>query len=1037
MSCLSKKNKNFNASKYIISRLIVMSFVERKRPGFSEQEAQEIARSLYRVHGIAGELAGERDQNFHITDDSGKEFILKIAGTFELEATLDMQNRAMERLATATTLPVTNRVCLTLQNREMTLIPDSAGIPHFVRMLTYVPGTPLALFRPHGAELLLNLGRVLGTIDKAFSNFDHPAARRDLRWDYDRVDWTIEHFTPHIATESGRSLVHHFHELWKDCVSGELDYLRKSIIYNDANEYNVLVNRAGLFAEPQVSVIDFGDMLYTYTVAEVAVACAYAMLEKQDPLTAAAHVVSGYHAVFPLTEKEIDLLYCFISMRICLSVSIGAFQHLEEPENRYLQVSQAPAWSLLSMLEEIHPGYAAAVFRDACGLEPYHAAVKIRTWLRNHATDAAPVVSSGTNNVFEAFDFSIGSAEADTVQQLSAKWLARMERGKIIGVGCSGEIRFTGPYGLIPCSTDAFRVEGDDGPHWRTVHLGVDLYAGPGTPVISPFDGTIHRVAINSDAGDYGPTVIVKYDAEGVPFFILFGHLSVDSLSSTHPGMPVSKGTVIGRIGAFEENGNWPPHVHVQTILDLFGYRSSFPGLCRPQDKRIWFSLCPDPEIFLRTGIVLPGSEQSGQMLSLRREHSSRTLSLSYKKHLHIVRGKGQYLFNQNGRPYLDCVNNVCHVGHCNPRVVQAAQRQMALLNTNTRYLHRNLIEYAARLCAKLPDPLKICFFVNSGSEANDLALRLARAHTENKDVIVIDGAYHGNLTSLIEISPYKFDGPGGSGAAPYVHKMSMPDCYRGPYSCSDPNAGQKYAEEIGAVIRYLKEQGREAVTFIAESALSCGGQIILPKGYLKTAYEYVRKAGGVCIADEVQIGFGRAGTHFWGFETQEVIPDIVTMGKPMGNGHPMAAVVTTPAIAASFENGMEYFNTYGGNPVSCAIGLAVLDAIEEGALQVRAHDIGTFLLQRLQDLMNQHSIIGDVRGLGLFLGIELVEDRNTLTPAAKTASYIIERMKDRGVLLSVDGPLHNVLKIKPPLVFTVADAESLVSNLNVVLSEL
>ncbi|WP_456427817.1 aminotransferase class III-fold pyridoxal phosphate-dependent enzyme [Rhodocaloribacter sp.] len=424
------------------------------------------------------------------------------------------------------------------------------------------------------------------------------------------------------------------------------------------------------------------------------------------------------------------------------------------------------------------------------------------------------------------------------------------------------------------------------------------------------------------------------------------------------------------------------------------------------------------------------------EILRLRARHLGPSLSVSYRTPLKIVRGEGAYLFDESGRAYLDCVNNVCHVGHGHPRVVEAACRQMAALNTNTRYLHDHLVDYAVRLTATLPDPLRVCFFVNSGSEANDLALRLARAHTGGTDVVVLDGAYHGNLSSLIEISPYKFDGPGGAGAPPHVHKAAMPDPYRGPYRRDDPEAGAKYAAHVREAVGALQASGRRLAAFFAEPILSCGGQIVPPEGFFREAYACVRAAGGVCVADEVQVGFGRAGSHFWAFETHGAVPDVVTMGKPIGNGHPMAAVVTTPEIAASFANGMEYFNTFGGNPVSCAVGLAVLDVIEEEGLQANARRVGTYLTERLTALMARHPLVGDVRGRGLFLGVELVRDRATLEPAAEAAAEIVNRAKERGVLLSTDGPLHNVLKIKPPLVFSTNDADRLVDTLDAVLTE-
>jgi len=539
---------------------------------------------------------------------------------------------------------------------------------------------------------------------------------------------------------------------------------------------------------------------------------------------------------------------------------------------------------------------------------------------------------------------------------------------------------------------------------------------------------------------DYGPTIILRHDVDDgrLRFYTLFGHLSADSLHSLAEGMFVAQGTEIAHIGDSSVNGGWPPHLHFQLITDLLGRNGEFPGVALPAQRELWRSICPDPNLIL--GIPGISAENRGlandKILRIRHEHIGRSLSISYRNPLKIVRGSMQYLYDEEGRAYLDAVNNVSHVGHCHPRVVRAGQEQMAVLNTNSRYLHDDLARYAERLCDTLPNPLSVCFFVCSGSEANELALRLARTHTRRRDIVVLDVAYHGNTSALIDISPYKHNGPGGAGAPPYVHTVPMPDVYRGPYRRDDPAAGPKYAAHVRDAIVRARQSGSEVAAFISESLLSCGGQIVLPDGFLGEAYRHVREVGGVCIADEVQVGFGRVGTHFWGFETQGVVPDIVTLGKPIGNGHPMAAVVTTRAIADSFNNGMEYFNTFGGNPVSCAIGLAVLDVIADEKLQENALRAGGRLLAGLRQLMTKYPLIGDVRGMGLFIGFELVLDRETLEPAPEHASYLANRMRDCGVLLSTDGPYHNVLKIKPPMVFSKADADFLIAIADRVLGE-
>lgn len=400
--------------------------------------------------------------------------------------------------------------------------------------------------------------------------------------------------------------------------------------------------------------------------------------------------------------------------------------------------------------------------------------------------------------------------------------------------------------------------------------------------------------------------------------------------------------------------------------------------------------------------------------LETRHRLLGRNLSIAYENPLKIVRGSMQYLYDEDGRQYLDAYNNVAHAGHCHPKVVEAGVRQMQTLNTNTRYLHDTILEYAEQLTSTLPEPLSVCYFVNSGSEANELALRLARAHTKARDMIVLDHAYHGNTTTLIDISPYKHDGPGGSGPPPWVHKVPLP-------------RSEQDAHDVVEVIKTTDG----LCGFIAESMPSVAGQIVLPTGYLSGVYEAVREAGGVCISDEVQTGYGRIGTHFWAFESYGVIPDIVVLGKPIGNGHPIGAVITTPDIATSFDNGMEFFSTFGGNTVSCAIGLAVLKVVQEENLQDHALTVGEQLLNSLRELQRHYEIIGDVRGSGLFLGVELTIDGQ---PATQEAKRIVNTMRNNGILIGTDGPFNSVLKIRPPMPFSTADATTFLDVLQRVL---
>ncbi len=1008
-----------------------MTVPDHGKPSFQRSEAARVAESLYGIRGRLQALPSERDQNFLLETEEGQRFILKIANSSERPEILDLQNRALDLVAHSLEEPVCPRLIPTREGQACAQVEGPEGECHYVRLLSHLPGIPLAEFRPHGRGLLQALGRMMAAVDRALDGFEHPAAERPLRWDMQRAPEVLSEFKPEIEPADRRELVEAFEARWQEHVAPYLGRLRRAIIHNDANDYNVIVHQPGLDQAPQLSLLDFGDMLKTFVLSEVAIAAAYALLDKPDPLSAAAEVLRGYHAGFPLEEVEVALLYDFIAMRLCTSVAIAAHQKKLDPSDAYLTISEAPAWRALATWEQIHPRLTEATFREACGWDPLPDSMRLQGWLRAKAGSFAPVLEGIESlNHAPTLDLSVGSSLLDrrAIEDPAGHFSPGPSR--IPAIGAYGENRAWN-------TREAFRVQTNWGPSWRTLHLGIDLFAPEGTGVHAPLCGRVHSLQDNREPWDYGPTLILEHGTEAGSFYTLYGHLSRSSLDSIQAGQDIAAGEPIGSLGTPDENGGWPPHLHLQIITDLLGHHGIFPGAALPEQGRVWRAFSPDPAPLLG----LPESPARAApdpdlVLHHRRRHFSGALSLAYRRPLAIMRGAGCHLIDEQGRAYLDCVNNVCHVGHCHSRVVDAVACQMGVLNTNTRYLHPLRTAYAERLTERLPEPLRVCFLVNSGSEANDLALRLARAHTGGTEIIVLDGAYHGNLSSLIAISPYKFDGPGGEGAPPYVHKVPMPDVYRGLYRGDEAEAGRKYAAEVERAIEGIQRQGRRLAAFIAEPLMSVAGQIVPPPGFLSAAFEAVRQAGGVCIADEVQIGFGRVGSHFWGFESQDAMPDIVTMGKPIANGHPLAAVLTTPEIAASFETGMEYFNTFGGNPVSCAAGLAVLEVIEGEGLQENARRVGTYLKEGLRELMVRHTLIGDVRGEGLFIGVELVRDRQTLEPADAEAYYVIERAKDLGVLLSVDGPLHNVLKIKPPLVFSQADADRLLETLDTVMSD-
>jgi murein DD-endopeptidase MepM/ murein hydrolase activator NlpD len=641
-------------------------------------------------------------------------------------------------------------------------------------------------------------------MDAALHSFSHPAAHRELKWDSTSAAW-IKNYVQHIADAKGRALVDKFIGLYESEVVPALPRLRRNVIYGDANDHNVLVSDPCPQPRKVISVIDFGDMHHGLIISEPAIAAAYAILGKKDPLPAASAIVAGYHKAFPLDETELSVLYALIGMRLAVSVVNSACRKILKPDDAYVTVSEAPAWEALQRLAEIHPRLAHYLFRAACGLPAVPQSERVERWLQANAGSASFVLETDARTAPGiVFDLSVGSTflgadpSAGEAGKLTDKIFSEMRHsGADFGVGRYDEPRllYTSPL---------FGASGDPRDERRTIHLGIDLFVEPGTPLRAPLDGVVHVVADNSALLDYGPLVVLRHEtSDGEEFFTLYGHLTKDTLPDLVAGQYVARGQQFARVGSSAENGGWAPHVHFQIILDLLELGADFPGVARASQRAVWTSLSPDPNLLLgipphRFPARVPRFEET---FAARRSFLGKNLSISYQHPLKIARGWMQYLYDDTGRAYLDMYNNVPLVGHSHPRVVKMAQEQLALLNTNTRYLHDNVNRYAERLTRLLPEPLRVCYFLNSGSEANELALRLARAHTGREDVIVLEHAYHGHTNTLIDISPYKFDGPGGRGKKPWVHVAPLADDYRGLYRRDDSEAGAKYARHVEEIL--------------------------------------------------------------------------------------------------------------------------------------------------------------------------------------------------------------------------------------------
>jgi len=993
------------------------------------ENAEKILFELYDIRGVATSLPGEIDFNFRIKIKNKGDYILKISRPDEDQEYLEFQKELLLFMEKIGGNLITPRAIKDKFGKFNSKITDDHGKQWKVRLLTWISGRIWSTVHPRSDDLHFSLGEQNGLLTKLLQPFKHPKASRKFDWDISQSLWTKEYL--HLFKGEQREVVSHFQSKFENTLN-HFSTLRKGMVHNDVNDNNIIVS-SDLISPKVKAIIDFGDTIKTEIINDVAITCAYAIMNYNDPLEIANQIVKGYHSTFKLQEKELKYLYSTIAMRLVITVTKSVLNKIDHPNNSYLWVSEKPAWELLNKWYSIDEEFAIINFRESCGFLAHPNEKKFNKWARENNFLLSDLFPSVHLNKIRLIDLSVSSkwighkeeySDVDLFQYRMIK-LRAQHSDKIIAGG------YLEPRSVYASSS--YNKIGNCGKESRTIHLGIDLWLPAQTPVHALFDGEVIMAVNNAGDREYGGLIVLKHALKDFVFYSLYGHLSVESTLKRKVGESLKKGHTIAYLGNYPENGNWASHLHFQIMLTMLNFKKDFPGVAYHNQIGVWKSLCPDPNLLFKLkALVEKTSKKDEDLISYRKKHLGKSLGLSYKSPIRIVRGEGQYLLDQNGRKYLDTVNNVAHVGHENYNIVKAGQEQMALLNTNSRYLNENINELTEELLKTLPAELNILHFVNSGSEANELAIRMVKAATGSKDFIASEMGYHGNSNSCIDISSYKFDGKGGAGANEYTHIFPLPDAFRGKYR--GKGAGEKYANEVKIQIENIQAKNRNIGAFIIEPIISCGGQIELPVEFLQESYKYVKDAGGLCISDEVQVGCGRLGKSFWGFQLHNVLPDIVTIGKPLGNGHPLAAVVCTQKVANLFANGMEYFNTFGGNPVSCAIGTEVLRTIKRKKLQENALVIGEYLKKELILLARDYPIIGDVRGQGFFLGVELVDSQ--MLPLTEKTNYLLNRMKDHGILMSADGPDNNVLKIKPPMVFNKENARDLIFYLKKVLSE-
>ena len=991
----------------------------------------DILKELWLIDATLTPLSGEYDLNFLVKGDQPA--ILKVMSADTDAAVLDMQCTALQYLNDSGAQLAVPKIIRSCDGKLYKSAKGPEGEMRLVWLQECCAGIDYANFQPKSMTLIEQVGDIVGRVDKTMQGFEHVALTRDFKWNLCSAHW-IEESIPTLENSVERSLLTDIARQFS-VIKPQLKILPQQAIHNDVNDYNLLVQ--GSFDNaPKISgLIDLGDMCSGPRICNLAICAAYMVLDQEQPEWVLETLVKAYHAQYPLSVQELELLWPLLQMRLAVSLVNSSLMALENPDDAYVTISAQDARTFLHE-NSVDAELLLVRLRLVCGFGVCDSAQNVQQWLELKrgsfaailGTDLAdaPLRSLSVEHSTEPKNpFALTAVEAEN---LGGAY--RPEEGVWLGYYKEPRLVYT---------DSAFSKGPFKASNRRTVHIGVDAFGPVGLKVHAPLAGEVVLSQYRSANLDYGAMVILSHSTDsGDVFYTLYGHLDPKSTAHLKTGDNIGAGEVFAALGGMDGNGGWNPHLHFQLALTIQGMGLDWPGVADPDELALFEALCPNPAALMNLADEKTAYKtiQKSEVLEQRKEKFADNLKLSYSDPAMFFRGWRHHLFDEWGRPFLDCYNNVPHVGHAHPRIQAVAADQLLRMNSNTRYLHPAQSAFANKILAKLPDHLEVCYFVNSGTEANELALRLARAHTGAKDMITPNHGYHGNTTGAIDISAYKFNAKGGVGQADWVQLVDVADEYSGTYQAPDSKCAAKYAAQVDDAITAIEQRGSKLAGFIAETFPSVGGQIIPPKGYLKAVYESVRAAGGICIADEVQTALGRLGEYYFAFEQQQVLPDIVVMGKPIGNGHPIGVLVTTKAIAASFAKGPEYFSTFGGSTLSCRIGAQVLDIVEDEGLMENARIMGDQLRLGLNELKKKHALIGDVRGFGLFIGVELVLDRKSKEPATQVASYLKDRLRERRILLGTEGPADNILKIRPPLTIESEDVQMLLQVLDDTLSE-
>ena len=945
-------------------------------PLVSTGEAERIA-AEFGLRVRAEPLGSQQDCNFLLVEDSGiATGVLKIANPAFTAAEIEAQDVAAERIAAVEGLRAA-----TMRHGPAT-VPTPDGLAS-ARVLSYLPGGTLTGPGYLPPRAVAEMGTVAGQVSRALRYFTHPGLDRVLQWDLRYADRVVGRLAEHVRDEALRARVTDATaRAWRQ-VQPLAGHLPRQAIHGDVTDDNlVCTTRRGLRVPD--GVIDFGDLTTSWAVGELAVTITSVLRHAGSEPCATLPAVRAFHRIRPLSGEEAAALWPLVVLRAAVLVASGEQQAAIDDGNDYvtgaLEHERRTFDQAVSVPAEVMAGLIAEDlgFGGASSWPPPRVPVPGPGWGR-----------------CEVLDLSAQSDAADAGAWLEPGLAGRLAGAALAG-GADAVVTRFGEARLAAATVLA-------GVSPATVATGIDLW------LACPAELPAELTAPWAD----------EVSRPGPGRLVLAGQGLVLTLSWDAAGDGAPAGLPAGT----------PVHVSLRAAG-----APDVPPLVRPEYAAGWLSLVADPAPLLGLPPAPGPPREAGNLLARRDASFAAVQEHYYADPPRIERGWRHHLAGTDGRVYLDMVNNVAVLGHSHPRLETAVARQLRRLNTNSRFHYASVVEFSERLAGLLPDPLDTVFLVNSGSEAVDLAIRLALVATGHRDVVAVREAYHGWTYASDAVSTSTADNPNALSTRPrWVHAVDAPNAYRGRYRGAD---AVRYAIDAVQVISDLAASGRPPAAFAAEPFYGNAGGMPLPDGYLAAVYAEVRHRGGLAIADEIQVGYGRLGHWFWGFEQQGVVPDVVTVAKAMGNGYPLGAVITSRAIAARYREAGYFFSSTGGSPVASVAGLTVLDVIHDEGLQGNAARVGGHLKARLEELAGRHELIGAVHGSGLYLGVEFVRDRVTLEPATAETMAICDRMLSLGVIIQPTSDRMCVLKIKPPLCLDVAAADFFAGSLDQVLTQ-